>query len=302
MSGIFWLASYPKSGNTWTRSFLINLLYPSEQPADINNLFTGSIASNRSWVEDGLGIEIDELSHDEIDQLRPIAYKVLAEDLKQNRGDGESECHFGFHKIHDAYTFLNSGEPLIPSVASRGVLYLVRNPLDVVVSYANHSSTSIEQSVNFVCNTKAAFCRSRKRQVNQLRQILLCWSDHVESWLAADMPKLVVRYEDLKSDSVGMFSQVSEFLKIDRTAEQINVAVEKCRFENLRRQEEEQGFSEKAVGVKNFFRKGVVGDWQTELNEEQVARVIEANRVGMKRMGYLDDRDNPVIQPFDMQL
>ena len=55
MGGIYWLASYPKSGNTWFRAFLCNLQEDGEEPADINDLATGGIASARGWLDEVLG-------------------------------------------------------------------------------------------------------------------------------------------------------------------------------------------------------------------------------------------------------
>ncbi|MEN9576607.1 MAG: hypothetical protein RL514_4462 [Verrucomicrobiota bacterium] len=274
--GLWWLASYPKSGNTWTRAFLANLLSGSEQPVDINALETGAIASSRPWVEDALGFDISELNHDEVDALRPAAYRWVA-----------AHTATDYHKIHDAYTYLPDGSPLIPREATCGAVCIIRNPLDVVPSYANHSSISIEQSVSAICNAGHAFCKSPRRQSNQLRQQLLTWSAHVESWLDADLSKLVVRYEDLKAEPVKWFTAITRFLEIDRDEAAIAGAIERARFENLRRQEDEKGFVEKAPKVKNFFRKGQVGGWRGELTEAQVRRVIEANRPAMLRMGYL---------------
>lgn len=274
---LWWLASYPKSGNTWTRAFLANLLSNSDQPVDINALETGTIASSRGWVEDALGFDISELNHDEVDALRPAAYRWIA-------AHEESD----YHKIHDAYTYLPDGTPLIPADATRGAVCIIRNPLDVVPSYANHSSIEIEQAVTAICNTKHAFCKSPRRQSNQLRQQLLTWSAHVESWLDADISKLVVRYEDLKAEPVKWFTTITRYLEIDRDEAAITAAVERARFENLRAQEDAKGFHEKAPQVKNFFRQGKVGGWRNELTEEQVQRVIAANRPAMLRMGYLN--------------
>ena len=71
MGGIYWLASYPKSGNTWFRTFLRNLIEDGDQPADINDLSTGSIASSRGWLDEVLGFDTAELDPDEVDRLRP---------------------------------------------------------------------------------------------------------------------------------------------------------------------------------------------------------------------------------------
>ncbi len=75
MSGIYWLASYPKSGNTWLRSFLSNLQQDGDAPADINELATGTIASARDWLDEALGFDSADLSADEIDRLRPAVYR-----------------------------------------------------------------------------------------------------------------------------------------------------------------------------------------------------------------------------------
>jgi hypothetical protein len=293
MSGFFWLASYPKSGNTWTRSFLVNLLYPKEDSIDINHLAIGALASSREWIEEGLGIDISELDHDEIDRLRPLAYHKLTEDIKDSRDT--------YHKIHDAYTHLGNGKPMIPKTATQGVVYLVRNPLDVVVSYANHASISIAKSVEVVCDPKMAMCKTKKAQANQLRQILSTWSDHVQGWIDADLPKIVMRYEDIKTSPVAAFTRITHFLQIDRSRNDIEIAVSKSRFENLRQQEDDNGFHEKASKVKHFFRKGIVGDWQNTLTAQQIAKVITVNRPSMERLGYLDSAGNPIVQPLEFK-
>ena len=75
---IIWLASYPKSGNTWFRVFLSNLLSHSDKPADINNLYATPIASNRELFDEATGISSSELTLDEIDNLRPLVYEFYA--------------------------------------------------------------------------------------------------------------------------------------------------------------------------------------------------------------------------------
>ncbi|HJX72016.1 MAG TPA: hypothetical protein VJ346_08695, partial [Bacteroidales bacterium] len=68
---IVWLASYPKSGNTWFRIFLTNLLNHTNEPVDINNLYPSTIASSRSLFDEATGLESSDLTLDEIELLRP---------------------------------------------------------------------------------------------------------------------------------------------------------------------------------------------------------------------------------------
>jgi aryl sulfotransferase len=282
---IFWLASYPKSGNTWTRAFIANLLHEEPDPVDINELFTGAIASSRDWVESALDFDIDELSHDEVDQLRPAAYRYLSQQLDSP----------GYHKIHDAYTYLPSGEPLIPPAATRGALCIIRNPLDVAISFAHHSHCTIDRSIQNMAKPDFAFCKSVKHLSNQLRQHLLSWSAHVSSWIdAPDIAKLVVRYEDMRLRPIETFSRIATFLELPNDETSVATALEQCRIERLQAQEAEKPFKERAARAESFFRKGIVGDWQTGLTEEQINTIIQDHQLVMQRMGYLDSNAMPV--------
>ncbi len=281
---IYWLASYPKSGNTWTRAFIANLLNESSEPVDINELNTGAIASSREWVESELDFDIDELSHDEVDRLRPTAYRSISNHLETPE----------YHKIHDAYTYLPNGEPLIPAEATKGVLCIIRNPLDIAISFANHCSCSINQSIENMNNPKFAFCNSTKHLSNQLRQWLLSWSEHVTSWVEASGLNIkVVRYEDMKQRQFETFTEIASFLELPDDTQSVTDALEQCAMEKLQAQERDNSFVEKSPKVKNFFRKGIVGDWQITLSEEQIDRIINDHHLVMQRFGYLDENRQP---------
>ena len=134
MGMIFWLASYPKSGNTWMRILLTNYLRRTEQPADINSLDDGPIASARQAFDDHVGVEASDLTQDEIERYRPLVYEQMSEQATEQL----------FLKVHDAFTYTRYGYPLISKAATAGVIYLLRNPLDVAVSFAHHSATTVE--------------------------------------------------------------------------------------------------------------------------------------------------------------
>ena len=110
MNNIIWLASYPKSGNTWFRIFLSNLLNEKEEPADINKITsTHGIASARHLFDELTGIEASDLSQNEADLLRPGVYKLISDEARQTL----------FIKAHDAYKFLPDKSPLFPPSADR---------------------------------------------------------------------------------------------------------------------------------------------------------------------------------------
>lgn len=283
MNGIYWLASYPKSGNTWTRSFIYAILNPDKE-LDINELATGAIASSRQWIESGLGFEINQLDHDEVDRLRPPAYRWLS---RQVEG-------YGYHKIHDAYTYLPDGTPLFPKEAALGALYIIRNPLDVALSYANHNGQSVDQTIRQMRDPDHAFCGSDKRFVNQIRQRMLSWSEHVNSWLPSGLNLFTVRYEDMTGSTEATFKKIAEFLQLPSDEHSVATALEKCSFDRLKAQEKEKGFREKPIAAAGFFDNDILGDWKTALTKRQVTTILHDHREVMQAFGYADVNGNPI--------
>ena len=278
--GLFWLASYPKSGNTWFRIVLANVLNTSDDPIDLNQINTGAIASARGWIDDALGFDSASLDHDELDQLRPAIYKWHSEHRNQA----------GFHKIHDAYTFLDNGIPMIPTAGCLGALYFIRNPLDVAISFANHSNCSIDQAIEHMGNENYAFCKGKHRQHNQLRQWLLSWSLHVQSWVSAqDIDVLVIRYEDMKQNPLPTFTKAINFLQLGCSINDIEQALEHSSIDKLQQQEETSGFNEKPTKVSRFFIKGIFGDWKNTLTTAQIKRIIDDHGDMMKQYGYMEE-------------
>jgi aryl sulfotransferase len=274
---IVWLASYPKSGNTWMRAFLTSLLNPRKEGLDINNMVPSTIASSRQLFDELTGVSASDLLPEEIDCLRPAIYR-------QNALESEELI---YHKIHDAWIRLPGGEPLIPADVTRCVIYIIRNPLDVVVSFAHHLHTTIDKTIAIMNNPDYAFCDRRDRLANQLRQQLLTWSGHVKSWVdESGLPVLVMRYEDMSEQSEITFTKAVDFVGLRHTSDEIRTALELCNFSRLQKQEEEKGFSEKNARSPSFFRKGTVGDWRNVLTPEQVQRVVEKHGEMMARFGY----------------
>lgn len=286
-ANIYLIASYPKSGNTWTRAFFDALLFDQ---VDINGLST-TIASDRDLIERCLGIETSELSADEIELLRPLAYRQLSDDIHveaaRNNKCVKSKALPFLLKAHDAYHLCKNNKPLFPSSAIAGAIVIVRNPLDIAVSYANHANTSIDKAIDSLCSELFTFSPSRLNARHQVRERLGLWSSHTQSWLAADLPKLIIRYEDMVENACAEFSRMTDFLGMNTGSVEIQNALEASSFEALSKQERDKGFREKAPKVKRFFNNGKVGAWQASLSKAQIKKVINANAESMINMGYL---------------
>jgi len=284
MGDIIWLASYPKSGNTWFRAFLSHLLQEENEEISINKMKTDGIFSSRAIFDDITGIESSDLTADEIDARRPLVYNHLAQMANRQL----------FVKVHDAYTYVEDGKPLLSTVNSKAI-YIIRNPLDVAVSFANHSSKNFNQIITYMGDETFSFCDNKNRLPKQLRQKLLSWHSHVESWTnASELPVHMMRYEDMQADPVKTFTEAVRFIGIDCSEEQIKKAISASDFNKLKAEEEESGFKERISKTTVFFRTGKAGDWRNHLNKEQRDAIITDHGAAMRKFGYLDSMGNLV--------
>jgi aryl sulfotransferase len=291
MGGIYWLASYPKSGNTWLRTFLQNLWADGDAPIDINDLRTGAIASARGWIDEVLGFDSADLTNDEIDRLRPAVYSW-------SRNDKE----MSYHKIHDAYSFLVNGEPLVSREGTLGAVYLIRNPLDIVASIANHMNFTLDRAISFIGEEAASFASKPSRLHPQVHHRVLSWSAHVASWIdAAGLRCEIVRYEDMLGRPTETFGRIARFLEVPTDAARVEKAIRFSDFAELRRQEAEGGFTERPDHTASFFRRGEAGAWIDTLTPDQVARIVADHGPMMRRVGYLDSTGNPLERPACMR-
>jgi aryl sulfotransferase len=275
---IDWLASYPKSGNTWLRIMLANYFSEADEPHDINEPgVTNGIASSRQRFDEFLGLQSSDLTAEEVRKMRPHVYRIFVEQnpLRQ------------WVKAHDAQICLKDGRWLFPPELSGVAIYLIRNPLDVAVSLAFHDGhEDMARTVARLCDPNAILGHDKSRE---LPQFTGSWSAHVASWVdQREIPVLVVRYEDMLANAAEEFAKVIRFARpgIDIEPARIKAAVAHARFENLQKAESVERFRETPSRAKRFFRNGKAGDWRNYLLPDQVAQLIDCHREAMERFGY----------------
>jgi aryl sulfotransferase len=275
---IVWLASYPKSGNTWFRVFLSNLLSGKEEPVSINELYSTPIASSRSLFDTIAGVSGSDLTQEEIEELRPEVYRQIAMEAQETI----------FHKVHDAWRLTPSGKSMFPAEVTKGVIYFIRNPLDVTVSFAFHGSRPPGKMIRQVNNKNHAFCQKNDRIYNQLLQPLSDWSGHVKSWVDdSGLPVMVLRYEEMLNDTFNSFKAALEFIGLEKSDQEISKAIEASTIEKLSAMEKREGFTEKPLVMEAFFREGRAGSWKSYLAKEEIDTLINSQRAFIERFGYL---------------
>lgn len=276
MGKIVWLASYPKSGNTWMRTFIHNLMRNPNQAYDINkinDLSTGDSVVH--WYQRVSKKPIADWSQQEVADARGAVQRLISVSRPDNV----------FVKTHNAMVeYL--GKPLIHMEWTAGAIYIVRNPLDVCISLADHYGVDIDEAIRAMGDDRTATQGSDK----VVYEIHTSWSHHCLSWTRNPHPGLhMVRYEDMLDQPEKAFGGVCKFLGLKPPASRLAQAIEQSSFKNLKSQEAEKGFLERSVNSlsKSFFRVGKAGQWREVLNQSQIDRIVERHGEQMKRFGYL---------------
>lgn len=272
-----WIASYPKSGNTWVRVFLHNLireLRGESGTQDINALHELTARESlKEGFERRLGKPAIEATAKEIAEARVHVQADMV------RGAGGPV----YIKTHNAVANVE-GFPIINFDVTLAAVYIVRNPLDVAVSYAHHSTAPLDLIIAHMADPSGNTHPDSRR----IYEFLGSWSFHTASWMAVPhRPVLLLRYEDMLRSPERSFGRLAAFLRLNPDAGQLARAIEKSSFAELVRQEELRGFVERPNAAAKFFRSGAAGQWRETLSPSQVQAIIAAHGPMMMRFGYL---------------
>ncbi|MCH8167874.1 MAG: sulfotransferase domain-containing protein [Proteobacteria bacterium] len=284
---IAWLASYPKSGNTWLRIFLANYLFGRTTPMPINQVHRlgmgdsiekmyrivarGSRGGSRGGPGGG---NFDIADYRQSLALRPGVLGGIV--------NNDADVNFVKTHNHRAKAF---GVGLIPPALTRSAIYILRNPLDMVLSYARQYGHTVEFAAAAIGRADNSIAGAD----GTVTQYLGSWSGHVKSWARCrEFPVLVLRYEDMQTDPGAAFSRALEHIGVPPDPERVARAVRFSAFDELRKQEDAAGFVERSPHAGRFFHSGSAGHWRDELAPEAVARIRKDHGEVMREFGYLD--------------
>lgn len=277
-ANIIWIASYPKSGNTWVRVFLHNLLRELSGDVDgvqdINHLYQHSLRENAvAFFEQQLGKHASEATEMEVAKVRPEVHRWLA-GIKREPVFVKTHLQFCNDHLY----------PTINLDATLAAVLVVRNPLDVVISVAHHSALSIEDAIRQMSTPDMKW----RPHVQRVYEVLGSWSQSVASWLSLTArPVYLLRYEDMLTDPEQRFAGLARFLRLTPTEGQLQRAITKSSFAVLREQETARGFIERPESSQRFFREGRAGQWREVLSRTQIEEICTAHGSMMQRCGYL---------------
>ena len=277
MGKILWLTSYPKSGNTWVRLFLANLFKGDRaSPVALNRIGEATLAEpgtagfalfdKRPW---------QDWSVEDIARLRPQVQERIA-----STGDGVVPV-----KTHNAFVLVR-GTSVINMAVTAGAVYVVRNPLDVAVSYAHHQGSDIDAIIDIMAQS---MFRTPTNGTN-VYEVMGNWSEHVASWTASQSPMIhIMRYEDMLANPHGVFAGLAGFMRTGADEAAVKRAVDMSAFDTVSRQEASEGFAERTPAQDRFFRAGRAEQWRDVLSEDQIGRIVETHREQMARDDYVPE-------------
>ena len=289
---IFWLASYPKSGNTLLRAILSSLFFTE------NGVFNFKLLKSITNFEDTYFIsKIKKLIGDDLGKLKntTVFYKYLLKiQEKENLGFKED---FKFFKTHSGNFCINNN-CFTSKENTRGIIYIIRDPRDVCISWANHSSKTYDEALEFMTNDLAwlSWIEGEKKffdSENRPLSILSRWDKHVISWTSSNWgcPLLVLKFEDLVYKKEETIRIIANFFtdrfgfKFNNLDNKIVNILETTSFQKLKETETKDGFVEAQSG-RQFFKSGTKNQWKSKLNKEQIIKIEDKFEKIMNKFNY----------------
>ena len=287
---IFWIASFPKSGNTLIRSLLASLFFTDDGILDLKLL------SNIPYLEDTSNLEfIKKINEEDYKNLHyPNILSNYWEKMQSKQNLNLKE-DFIFIKTHHALIKILKND-FTNKQNSRGIIYVVRDPRDVVLSMSNHYKITVDESIDKLLDEN--FClvwqdtdnlyENRKKPLS----VISSWEKHFLSWnkYVFDCPKLLIKFEDLVYDKRNTIKKIIDFFiknynfNFSNLDKKIENMINYSDFNHLKKTEQKIGFDE-AVND-NFFNKGTKDQWLDKLSDEQIFRIEKAYYNLLKQLNY----------------
>ena len=277
---IIWLASYPKSGNTWLRSMISSLIFSGDGEFNfdlIKNIPQFPVEKNFKEFTDNFK-DIDEIKK----------YWILAQDkINLDRKIKFLKTHHINCKINEFY-FTNKSNTC-------ATIYIVRDPRSLVSSISNHFDKSINEAKQFIMSPRL-LGGNKDIKSGHVITLLGDWGEHYKFWKQDSENFLLIKYEDLLKNADKELKKIITFLKkytiFEVSEKKKQNIIKTTNFNNLKKMENDGFFKEnvfkKNLNKKiNFFHQGPENRWENVLDNRIKEEIEEKFKNEMKELGYL---------------
>ena len=285
---IVWIASYPKSGNTWIRSLLASYFFSDD------GIFDFKLLKNiKQFSSKNLSLK----SPENINYQARISKNWIPSQEIINK---DKKTHF--LKTHNALCSIN-GNNFTDKFNTSAAIYVVRDPRNLITSLVHHYELSLDEAFSFLTNKKKIIfpinAEKREKDIKDHEDFnfLSDWSTHYQSWKNINFcPIKIIRYEDCLMDPQKVFVStlnfLTKFVKFRLDKKKINNSLNSTSFENLSQMEKKEGFHESATSTKTmkkirFFNLGKKNNWKSLLDKEIIKKIESRFKNEMSELKYL---------------
>ena len=285
---IFWIASYPKSGNTWLRALISSYYYSKDGVFNQDLLKKIDQFPTKKYFN---GFDYD----------KKIATDTCKFWIKAQEKINENKKELKFFKTHNIFGKLNNYD-FTNRQNSIGCLYVVRDPRNVFTSLKNHYQLNDDQAIKWMTNDKNFIYYVQKFEENGYSdfQFISSWNVNYESWkVQKKIPIKFIKYEDLQNQTYYVFKEIIKFinqivnLKEKVNTDKIKTVLKTTTFEKLKQNEINHGFSESVTSRDDkdkkipFFNLGPKNDWRKIINDDLKAKLENIFENDLKDLSYL---------------
>ena len=276
---IIWIASYPKSGNTYVRSFLSSYYFSKKGKFDFDLL-----------------LNIKQFPALSYSNVKSYTFLDAANNWINNQQKFFKKEEYYFLKTHNSLEEY-FGNKFTTSSETAGAIYIVRDPRNVITSMCNHYSLDLETAFNKMTDANSSLSFKTADGDYSNFTFLGTWSNHYKSWKNnIKFKTLIIKYEDLQDNAYDEFTKIINFIEdLKGTNNKINEkkiinSINSTSFSNLKNKEKLYGFGEKAISKKgkeiNFFNLGFKNRWEKILPKDMSDKIKDEFLNELKEFKY----------------
>ncbi len=278
---IIWLASYPKSGNTWVRSFLSAYYYSDNGKFNFKLLNNIKQFPSRDFFNRKI-LSVEDASDN----------WLIAQSRIKSKGE---VCFLKTHNVFGAY----KGKNFTTSEFTLGAIYIVRDPRNVITSLMNHYSLNENEALSMINSVYRNLRDENNPEDYSNYSFISSWANNFRSWkLSKSIETLIIKYEDLENNRFRTFKKIINFtnklMKLNNKIdfEKLKSSIESTNFDILKKKEELEGFEEaifskKDGRTKTFFNLGSENNYKKLIKPQTSKTLKKLFKKEMKELGYI---------------